>query len=186
MAAAAKLRPSTRALLREREQRRQHDDAEMADAAGVHVLAHQAVARDAVGEDRVGGRRADVRPDDRAGASARGRERRGLPGPGQRMGLERAGKEIEQADLELVARGGRKVVVDACRRSPRQAGPASGRSVGGGASARSRCGGTRHEDLPDSGFVELLLFQALSPDWTAEAFLCGRSRAIGGLPRRMV
>jgi hypothetical protein len=45
------------AKLGKRQQRGQHHDAEVADAAGVHVLAHQAVAHHCISERRIGVRR---------------------------------------------------------------------------------------------------------------------------------
>src|SRR5260221_167597 len=110
-------------LLRERKQWRQDDDTQMTDAAGVHILADEAVSGDAVGEDGVSSRRADIRADDRTRSRARRRQRRRLTGPGKRRRLESAGKEIKQANPELAARLRGKMVValrDDTGREPRR------------------------------------------------------------------
>ena len=97
--------------LRKREQRRQNDDAKMADAAGVHVLAHEPMSCDAVGEDGVGCRSVDACSYDRAGTRADRGQRLGLTGPRQPMRLERAGQEVEQADPQLFPSGWGNVAV---------------------------------------------------------------------------
>src|SRR6202035_4512332 len=101
--------PINAPLLSKRKQRREDDDAKMADAAGMHVLAHQPMSSDAVGEDGVDRGRLDVRPYDRAGTGSDSGQRLRLPGPRQRVCLKSAGKEIEQANLKLLASSGGNV-----------------------------------------------------------------------------
>jgi hypothetical protein len=82
-----------------------------ADAAGMHVLPHKPVSGDAVGEDRVDCWRLDACPYDRTGTRSDCGQRQRLACPRQRVRLEGAGEEIEQANLKLFARSGGNVVV---------------------------------------------------------------------------
>ncbi len=132
-------------LLRKREQRRQNDDAKVADAAGVHVLAHEPMSGDAVGEDGVDRGRVDARPYDRAGTRSGGSQRLRLPGPRQPVRLERAGKEIEQANPEFFASGGGNVALPLGRDRGRHA---DGKRSAAGCGRFCQGDGTRHRDLP--------------------------------------
>ena len=77
----------------------------------VCILPHKPVSGDAVGEDRVDCRRLDACPYDRTGTRADCGQRLRLACPRQRVRLEGAGEEIEQANLKLFARSGGDVVV---------------------------------------------------------------------------
>jgi hypothetical protein len=132
-------------LLRKRKQRRQDDDTKVADAAGVHVLAHESMSSDAIGEDGVNRRGLDAGPYDRAGTRSGGGQRLRLPGPRQPVRLERAGKEVEQAYPELVAGGGGNVALPLRCDSGRHA---DGKRSAAGCGRFCQGDGTRHRDLP--------------------------------------
>ncbi len=99
------------------------DDAEMADAADVHVVAHEAVAEHGVREHGVRQRDpARVADDARRAAAdlsrAVDRELDGLPGPAPLARLERAGEVVDQRELRLVDDLGRqRRAVDRCERA---------------------------------------------------------------------
>ena len=73
----------------------------MADAGGVHVFAHQAVAHGRVGEGGVARRGEGAGADDGSAVSGLARDADCLPAPGVVACLECAGEKIEQADFRL-------------------------------------------------------------------------------------
>ena len=98
-------------LLRQREEGRQYHHSQMTDTAGVHVLAHQPVAGDRIRESGIDRRHRFGCSNNRAFAGTDSRKRRRLPSPWKRVGFERAGKEIEQAQQDFVADRLRDVVL---------------------------------------------------------------------------
>ena len=96
----------------------------MRDAAGVHVLAHQTVTEDGVGEGGIANGGALARADDR-GAALRKLRRDAIAWRlhGSSQSLERAGQEVDQADLGFGHHFGRqRSVVDLERRAREPAG----------------------------------------------------------------
>ena len=109
------------AALGECQQARQDHHAQMADAAGMHILAHQPVTRDRIGEGSLENGAALGRAHDMGRALVPGAEAGGLAAPGQVAGLQRAGEEIQQADLELLDRRRRRPeagIEDLARQAP--------------------------------------------------------------------
>ncbi len=83
----------------------------MTDAASVHVFAHEPVPGNRIGESGIASWDLLGCAHYGAGAGTVSGQPRRLPCPGKQVRFERAGKEIEQAERDLVAGGLRDVVV---------------------------------------------------------------------------
>ena len=102
---SGEIAPADTAILRQRQQGRQHNYAQMADAAGVHVFAYQAMPHHGVRERRITAGEKSRRSDDgRTAGFAIDvlRELHRLSAPRQVARLESAAYEIDQAQLHFV------------------------------------------------------------------------------------